>query len=56
MKVDKIWKNIAGVYKITFKDKCYIGSSKNLYNRLTQHISHLRNNKHHSKYMQRCFK
>ena len=55
MKVNKNWKNLAGVYKITFRDKCYVGSSKNLYNRLAQHISHLRSNKHHSKYMQRCY-
>lgn len=55
MKVNKNWKNIAGVYKITFRNRCYIGSSKNLYDRLAQHISHLRGNKHHSKFMQRCF-
>lgn len=55
MKVHRDWINKAGVYKINFKTECYIGSSKNLYNRLTQHMSHLRNNKHHSKYMQRCF-
>jgi len=55
MKADKEWKNKSGVYKITFEDKCYIGSAVELYGRLTVHISHLRFNKHHSRYMQRVF-
>lgn len=55
MKVNKTWKKTSGIYKISFKDVCYVGSSKDLYSRLAQHISHLRNNKHHSRYMQRCF-
>lgn len=55
MKVNKEWLNKSGIYKINFKNKCYIGSSKNIYSRLAQHISHLRAGKHHSRYMQRCY-
>ena len=55
MKVNKNWNNLSGIYKISFRNRCYIGSTKNLYSRLAQHISHLRHNKHHSKFMQRCF-
>ena len=55
MKVKKEWNNKSGIYKINIYETCYIGSSVNLYMRLSQHISHLRKNKHHSQYMQRCF-
>ena len=55
MKVKKEWKNKSGVYKINIERRCYIGSTVDLYMRLAQHISHLRSNKHHSKFMQRCF-
>lgn len=55
MRIQKVWKNKKGIYKICLEDKCYVGSSKNLYDRLAVHLSHLRSNVHHSKYMQRCF-
>ncbi len=55
MKVNKNWLNKSGIYKISFRDKCYIGSTVDLYMRLAQHISHLKSNVHHSKYMQRCY-
>jgi group I intron endonuclease len=55
MNVEKIWNGKSGVYKISFVNKCYIGSTVDLYMRLAQHISHLRANKHHSIYMQRCY-
>lgn len=55
MKVQKSWRNKKGIYKISFRDKCYVGSSIDLYNRIIQHLHQLRYDKHHSKYMQRCF-
>lgn len=55
MNVTKEWTNKSGIYKISYKDLCYIGSSVDLYNRLAQHISHLRKGNHHSKIMQNYF-
>ena len=55
MNVNKEWKNKSGIYKISFRDTIYIGSSVDLYHRLSQHISTLRKNKHHSKMMQNYF-
>jgi group I intron endonuclease len=46
--------NISGIYKITNKinGKYYIGSSNNLYERWSYHITHLTKNIHHNKYLQ----
>ena len=55
MNVNKQWKNKSGIYKISFNELSYIGSSVNLYERLAHHISDLRKNKHHSKLMQNYF-
>jgi group I intron endonuclease len=55
MKLKTEWKNKSGIYKINIGNKCYIGSSVNLYERLQQHRSHLRSKKHHSVFMQRCY-
>lgn len=47
----------SGVYEIYNKinKKKYIGSSKNLYNRLHGHISCLKANKHHNKHLQNAW-
>jgi group I intron endonuclease len=45
----------AGIYKIQsklFPDKCYVGSSKNLKMRESDHFTRLKNNKHWNKLMQ----
>jgi len=55
MKLNKDFKNKAGIYRIHCGDRDYIGSSKNLYNRLAVHFSQLRGNYHHSIFMQRVF-
>ena len=55
MKVNIQYKKISGVYEIVCNDRKYVGSSKDLYGRISLHISHLKRDKHHSKYMQRCF-
>lgn len=39
MKVEKNWKRKSGIYKISLGLRCYIGSSKELYDRLSVHIS-----------------
>jgi group I intron endonuclease len=49
---------ISGVYKIssiTKPERCYIGSTKNLYKRWEQHLVMLNDNKHHSKKLQRHY-
>lgn len=56
MNVCKEWLNKSGIYKITCNNLSYIGSSVNLYERIAQHISNLRKNRHHSNYMQNCFR
>ncbi len=40
----------SGVYKIVnkYNDKCYIGSTKNLYRRIEEHRRNLRSNKHYN--------
>lgn len=45
---------ISGIYKIVneINGKFYIGSSKNICNRLAEHLSRLRNNRHRNSYMQ----
>jgi len=55
MEVSKGLKNISGIYQIVCRDRCYIGSSINLWERLLCHRSQLRANVHHSKFMQRCY-
>ena len=46
-----------GIYKITnlTNNKCYIGSSFNLFNRLHNHKTNLRKNRHHNVYLQRAY-
>lgn len=55
MEVNIKWLNKSGIYKITCNNLSYIGSSVDLYHRIAQHISNLKRNRHHSKYMQHCF-
>ena len=47
----------SGIYAIKNKlnNKLYIGSAINFEKRKREHYSNLRNNKHHSKYLQRSF-
>ena len=49
--------NEAGIYRIlnTVTGKYYIGSANNFRKRYKKHINQLRNNKHHSIYLQRSF-
>lgn len=56
IKGEKIY-NLSGIYciKNTITNKKYVGSSKNIYYRTKQHLSHLRKNKHCSKYFQNSF-
>ena len=46
-----------GIYMIfnTINDKCYVGSSKNIYERKRQHLKELKNNRHHSNHLQRAW-
>ncbi len=46
-----------GIYRITHVEsgREYIGSAVDFHARLSQHLSKLRNNKHHSKYLQRIY-
>lgn len=48
---------IMGIYKITnsVNGKLYIGSSKDINKRWKKHFSDLKNNKHHSKYLQNAW-
>ncbi len=55
MKVDLGLKKIFGVYQICCKERCYIGSSTNLWERLQVHRAQLRAGIHHSRFMQRCY-
>lgn len=43
------------VYKITIKGRSYVGSSKNFEQRKKEHLRHLRDNKHHSPFLQRQY-
>lgn len=54
--VDKSMK-YPGVYAIlnTTNNKCYVGSTKNVYTRTSLHLSHLFKNKHHSITLQRAY-
>lgn len=47
--------NKSGIYKLIIKDNFYIGSSKNLYYRLREHLSKLRANTHKNPHLQNCF-
>lgn len=55
MKIDKGLKKISGIYQIVCGNRCYIGSSVNLWERLLLHRAQLRANIHHSRFMQRCY-
>lgn len=45
------------IYKLvnTLNDKCYIGCTMNLKNRIRKHFYELKNNTHHNQYLQRSF-
>lgn len=47
----------SGIYKILNKinNHCYIGSAVNIKSRFATHKNHLKNNKHHSLYLQRAW-
>src|ERR1700693_1262332 len=53
MRLNKTLK-VCGVYEIrnNLDNACYIGSSKFIYNRISQHFSKLRGNKHTNKHLQ----
>lgn len=55
--IDKCYKNINGVYRITniINNKVYIGSSVNLYKRIYEHFRELKINKHSNKILQNSF-
>ena len=57
IKIEYSLKGICGIYQIINKinKKYYIGSSKNLYNRLHEHFHNLRNNKGHNKHLQNAW-
>ena len=44
-------KNKSGIYKLISGKHTYVGSSKNLYSRLTEHKSDLINNQHFYKHI-----
>lgn len=48
------YNKVPGIYRIysTIDDRCYIGSSKNLYSRTSSHKSQLEKNKHHNSKLQ----
>lgn len=50
-------RGVSGVYQITClaNDRFYIGSSVNVGNRFSEHLSHLKSNQHHSAHMQRAW-
>jgi group I intron endonuclease len=49
---------ISGIYKIqslSKPERCYIGSAINIHQRWIQHLSHLKNNTHHTSKLQRHY-
>lgn len=52
--LDTWYKNRAGIYKLSIDKHIYIGSSISLYNRLKQHRTDLKNNRHSNQYLQRA--
>ena len=54
---NKNHRGVSGIYCIhnVFNDRFYIGSAVNLYVRMTVHLTHLRQNKHHNCFLQRDF-
>lgn len=51
----KVYKKVCGIYKIKIHNKEYIGSSKNIQHRLRQHLTTLKQNKHHNHTMQNLY-
>lgn len=45
----------SGIYKFTIRKHTYIGSSKNLYNRLKDHLNSLKWGRHHNSTFQNCY-
>lgn len=43
------------IYKLLIGNKKYVGSTINLKNRMRDHVSYLRHNKHHSRHLQKSF-
>ena len=43
----------SGIYKLSIGGHLYIGSSKNLYNRLTEHYNDLMNKNHYNNFLQK---
>lgn len=54
MEIHNTWKNKSGIYciKNIKNNKCYVGSSKNIKNRLTNHKTQLLHQKHDNSYLQ----
>jgi len=55
--MENLENNLCGIYKIinTHNSKCYIGSSKDIKNRLKRHFRNLKNNKHKNKHLQASY-
>ena len=45
----------SGIYKITFMEKEYVGSAKDVKKRINRHLSELKNNRHHNQKLQHEF-
>lgn len=52
--LDSSYKGVAGVYKLSIGKHIYIGSSISLYNRLKQHRTDLKCDRHNNQYLQRA--
>jgi group I intron endonuclease len=55
---EEIYDNLkSGIYKITniINNKCYIGQSRNIKQRITNHFNQLKRNTHNNKYLQRSY-
>lgn len=48
-------KNVCAIYSLHINNHIYVGSTKNLYDRLCKHKSSCINNKHHNKFLQSCY-
>lgn len=49
-------RGVSGIYKLICKNRFYIGSSKNIYDRIREHRSRLIANKHNNDFMSKCCK
>lgn len=55
MRFGEILKGRSGIYRITYHGLPYVGSAKNLDDRCRRHLAALRDNRHHSQYLQRAY-